>query len=142
MSFLLLNADGRIERDYQFNPTVNEQSGIADRYVGMWNESDPVARCERISKLWATDARLVHGSAAREGHAAIADEVTNAHEAHDARGHQVWSANATHAHHNLVKFKWRVAGGASGLPIRAGTDLLVLDDEGRISLGYRFDEVV
>jgi hypothetical protein len=52
------------------------------------------------------------------------------------------SANATHAHHDLVKFKWRFASEKNGWPRAVATEFLVLDGAGRIRLDYRFDDQV
>jgi len=35
LCFLLLDPDGRIKHDYQFNPTANDSSELADRYLAM-----------------------------------------------------------------------------------------------------------
>jgi hypothetical protein len=39
-----------------------------------------------------------------------------------------------------VKFTWRVGAPGGVTPAAAGTDLLVLTDDGRIRFDYRFDE--
>ena len=53
LSFLILNPDGRIKHDFQFNPTANETSDLVDRYLAMWNETDPIMRRRQIAELWA-----------------------------------------------------------------------------------------
>jgi hypothetical protein len=141
LCFLLLDAEGRIRRDYQFNPTTNEPSDIVDRYLASWNEPDAEARSRRITELWRPDGVLVCDTAVRQGRAAIIAEAAATYDLHGRRGRAVSSANATHAHHNLVKFKWRVAG-ETDEAISAGTELLILGDDGRIGCSYRFEEAV
>ena len=55
--YLLLNPDGRIRHDYQFNPSANEPNALIDRYLAALNEPDPGVRRERAAELWAPDAR-------------------------------------------------------------------------------------
>src|SRR5689334_2187858 len=36
LSFLLLDADGRLKADYQFDPTIADAEDLADRYFAGW----------------------------------------------------------------------------------------------------------
>ena len=59
LSFLILDPDGRIKHDFQFNPTANEASDLVDRFLAMWNEPDPIVRRRQIAELWAGDGLLI-----------------------------------------------------------------------------------
>jgi hypothetical protein len=140
LSFLLLTADGRIARDYQFNPTADEPNDVVDACLAIWNEPDLDRRKRQISEVYGTDGLVFEETAVHEGHAAIAEAAARAHAARSERGYRLWPARSTHAHHNLVKFRWRMANDAAGPAVAAGTDLLVLDEAGRISRHCRFDD--
>jgi hypothetical protein len=140
LCFLLLNGDGRIRHDYQFNPSADEPNDIVDRYLAVLNEPDPIVRRRQIAELWASEGMFFSETAVRSGHGALQAQAADAYGAHVARGRVFASANGTHAHHNVVKFTWRVGAPGSLTPAAAGTDLLILTDDGRIRFDYRFDE--
>src|SRR5215469_10485236 len=52
LCFLLLDQDGRIEHDYQFNPSANNAGQLAERYIALLNEDNPTARRSQINELW------------------------------------------------------------------------------------------
>jgi len=140
LSFLLLNSDNRIKHDYQFNPSASDSNDLVDRYVAMWNEPDPAIRHAQIAQLWSREGVLIHGTSVSEGHVAIEAEAARMFDAHVAKGQLALSENNTHAHHGLVKFRWKLAGSDNGVASAAWSNLLVLDEFGRIRLDYRFDE--
>lgn len=140
LSFLLLDDNGHVQRDYQFNPSADEPNEIVDRYLAMMNEPDPAARQELIAALWAADGTMVRDFITRTGRAAILAESGDAHGVHVAQGRMFCSGRRTHAHHDVVKFTWRLAAHEGEPPTARGTDLLILDADGRIKVDYRFDE--
>ena len=131
LCFLLLDADGRIKHDYQFNPTAIDVNAVADDYLAMWNEPDPPSRDRRIARLWAGDGSLARDTGVATGHDAIGDAVARTRNGHDTTASVFASPGATQAHHGLVKFDWKAASGA-------WTDLLILDAVGQIRCGYQF----
>ena len=142
LSFLILNPDGRIKHDFQFNPTANETSDLVDRYLAMWNEPEPIIRRRQIAELWAHDGLLIRDTSVSEGPVAIEAETTKMHNAHVANGLVPSSAKNTHAHHNLVKLKWKATGSRDGAVSAAWSDLLILDENGRIRCDYQFSEEI
>ncbi|HVI05277.1 MAG TPA: hypothetical protein VM711_04185 [Sphingomicrobium sp.] len=142
LSFLLLNSDGRLQRDYQFNPSADEQNDIVDRYLAVLNEPDPMVRRRQIAELWMSQGMFVSQTAMRKGHAALQAEAAAAHHARLARGRVYRSAHRTQAHHNVIKFTWRVGNSSDAEVCAAGTELLILERDGRIGLDYSFDEAV
>jgi len=81
LSFLLLDPQGCIQADYQFNPTANEAELLVDRYLAAWNEPDTEARRRRIAELWAPDGAFRGARSQRHGHAALEAEIKRAHDA-------------------------------------------------------------
>lgn len=140
LSFLLLNPDGRIKHDLQFNPSANEANDLADRHVAMWNEADPIIRRRQIAELWADEGSLIGDISVSKGHTAIEAEATTMHKGHVANGLISSLANNTHAHHGLVKLKWKAVAADNGRVSAAWSDLLILDESGRIRFDYRFAE--
>lgn len=142
LSFLLLDADDRIRHDCQFNPSASEPSDLVDRYVAVWNEPDPAVRHAAIVRLWSPEARLVRHASVAQGHAAIEAEAAKMFDGCVAQGRLFASANNTHAHHGLVKFRWSLAGSDDDPAPAAWSNLLVLDEVGRIRFDYQFDDPV
>ena len=140
LSFLMLDREGRIRSDYQFNPTADEAGELVDRYVAVFNESDTEARRRRIAELFAPDGRFVSETIVRNGHRAIEAEAIEAHHAYVAKGFVFAPANRSHGHHNVTRFKWQTRDPVSGEVAAAGSDLLILDDSGRIRLDYQYVE--
>lgn len=137
LCFLLLDPDGRIKHDYQFNPSANELNELADRYLMMWNEPDPMIRRRQIRELWAHDGVLISDASVSKGPAAIEARATGMRKAHAAKGLRFASANSTQAHHGLIKFSWKLAGPDDAETV-AWTDLIILDESGRIRFDYQF----
>lgn len=135
LSFLLLGADGCLEADYQFNPTIADAEDLADRYFAAWNERDRDTRRRRIAELWRPDAVFIGADGEKHAIAAL-DDATSA----GPREIRV-SAERSQRHHHVAALHWR---GAAGTTTRAitGADLLIFDDGGRIRTGYRFDDYV
>jgi hypothetical protein len=140
VSYLILNAEGRIAYDYQFNPTANDAEDLAERYVAMWNETDAAARRRRIDELFAPDGAYVNEASTTRGRAAIEAEASAARDATIAKGFRFSTAGFSQAHHNVAQFQWRLRPVAGGPDAVVGSDLVILDDEGRIRFDYQFEE--
>jgi hypothetical protein len=142
LSFLVLNPDGRIAHDYQFNPTADDAGDLAERYVAVWNEPDAAARRRRIAELWAPDGSHVTETLASKGHGAIEAEALKAFDARVAKRCEFSPANGSQAHHNVARLTWRIRAKDSGKVGAAGCNLLILDDGGRIRFDYQYDDRV
>jgi hypothetical protein len=136
LSFLLLDAEGKIRHDYQFNPSANDATELTDRYVTILSEPDSNIRRRRIEELWAPACRFASETASRSGLNDIASEFE---QFHGSGGRAFSSANLSQAHHNLAWIKWQMRS-ADGETIDARTDLLILDDDERIRVDYQFRE--
>jgi hypothetical protein len=139
LSFLVLNSGGQIQYDYQFNPTASDAEEFVERYLAVWNESDVETRRRRIAELWAPDGTYFHENSAETGHRAIGEEAAEVYGVRGAKGYVFSSGNSSDVHHNLVRLTWHVRP-AQGGAVAAGSDLLVLDQNGLIHADYRFDE--
>jgi hypothetical protein len=139
LSFLLLDSDGRIAYDYQFNPSANDAEDLAERYLAMWNETDAAARRRRVGELFAPDGVHVSEASTAKGHAGIEAEAGAAQAAYIAKGFLFSPAGCSQAHHNVARFQWRMRR-SEGDDLAVGSNLIVLDDQGRIRFDYQFEE--
>jgi hypothetical protein len=138
LCFLLLDWDGRIEHDYQFNPSANDASDLAERYVALLNEDNAMARRSQIGELWSPDGRFASDEIDKRGFQEL-EQAFNSLRTPLSNGERFATANLSQAHHGLARIKWQLLG-ADGRPIEARSDLLVLDQLGRISADYQFRE--
>jgi len=138
LCFLLLDRDDRIEHDYQFNPSANDASELAERYVALLNEDNAMTRRNQISELWSPDGSFVSDEIDKRGFQEL-EQVFSSLRAPLSNGERFATANLSQAHHGLARIKWQVLG-ADGRPIDARSDLLVLDQHGCISADYQFGE--
>lgn len=138
LSFLLLDTDGRIKHDYQFNPTANEVSELVQRYVAIRNESDAQVRRRQIAELWAPDGSHISEASVRNGHGAIDAEFHG----YVAKGLVFSSPNMSQTHHHVAWLAWRMQTQGSGENGAVGSNLLVLDDRGQIRLDVQFREPI
>lgn len=138
LCFLLVNEDGRIEHDYQFNPSANDAIELTDHYVALLNEPDSGARRQLIREFWSSDCDLVSEDAHRRGLDEVEQEYTR-RRARLSTGATFVSANCSQAHHRLAHIKWQMVG-SDGRPIETGSELLVLNEDGRINTDHQFCE--
>ncbi|GAA0209256.1 hypothetical protein GCM10010492_03710 [Saccharothrix mutabilis subsp. mutabilis] len=114
---------------------------FADRYVALWNETDPDRRRKGVVELYAPDATYVfYRKDPVVGHEAIIDQLAYTHEIYDPMGYVFRSAHNAVGHHNLVRLNWMMVLAATGETEMRGEDLLVLDDDGRILSDYQFHD--
>jgi len=111
-----------------------------DRYLAALNEEQDDRRRNLIAELWAPDAIYVNDRLVRYGHSEILRGTTETHRAAHRDGCVFKTAIASHAHHNFVTFKWRLQKVPDGTAVAAGSDLIVLDQNSRISRDYNFEE--
>ncbi len=113
-----------------------------ERYVAILNEPDARARRDGIAELWAPDAEFISETSVKKGHSAIEAEALHAHQAYVAKGFLFSSGNLSQRHHHLARLKWHLQAKQTGELRAAGSDLLILDEAGRIRFDYQFSEPV
>ena len=113
---------------------------LVERYIAMWNEPDPQARCAQIATLWSDDCAHYTPSMEMHGHAAMEQRVTIAWEkwVRDS-GHRFRSCFDADSHHGAVKFHWEMVT-ATGEVSSLGFDFLRLAADGRIASDHQFLE--
>lgn len=128
---------------------------LADRYIAQWNVRDAAERRAAVEGLWAEDGTHVlhppaemrrtaaelgfdHPTLQARGHDAIEIRVARSYERFVEEQGLVFRARpgATRLD-GVVRIGWEVVSG-TGDVVGGGSDMLVLDDDGRIKADYMF----
>lgn len=141
LSFLVLDGQGRIRHDFQFNPSLNDGGVLVDRRNAAASEPEPARRRCLIEELWAADGAYVTSRSASRGHAEIDAAIAAAAADWAARGLTPTTAVRSQAHHHVAWFQ-SVLRAKESDPVGTIAHLLILGDAGRIGCDYAFEEVV
>ncbi len=102
---------------------------IVDRYIDMWNETDPVKRRILIGRIWSERASYVDPLMESVGQAAIDAMVTGVQERFP--GLRFRRTSEIDVHHDRVRFGWEL-GPEGGPPVAKGVDFGVLGADHRL----------
>ncbi|GAA0465212.1 isomerase [Paractinoplanes deccanensis] len=102
---------------------MSDFATMVDRYLAVWNESDPAARRAAIDDLFAEDVRYVDPLAAVSGRAALTELIGAVQQ--QFPGLKFTTGGLVDGHHDQVRFTWN-------LGPAAGFDVAELDADGRI----------
>ena len=80
---------------------------VIERYIAIWNESDPVRRSELITRTWTEDATYVDPLVVAKGHDALDATVAAAQE--QFPGFVFRLAGPVDAHHHVARFTWELS---------------------------------
>lgn len=118
---------------------MEDAEALVERYVAIWLEPDVEGRRKSITELWAPNARYVDSSYDVTGHDALYDVTTAVYDNFVRPGtHYFRAGSAVQAHHGILRFRWELAEVETGRAVDGGLDVLVVDDEGRITADYKF----
>jgi len=118
---------------------MTDINSALDRYIAVWNETDPARRRAEIESLWITDAIYANGASEYRGHDEIAAGVTRSHDAWVGTGHRFEAAGIADSHHNTGRFVWHMYGpDGSAEPVSIGTNFIRLNDDGEIVSDVQF----
>ncbi|MGC4770275.1 nuclear transport factor 2 family protein [Micromonospora sp. DT44] len=102
---------------------------LAERYIAIWNETDPARRRTQIAEVWAPDARYVDPLTVAEGRDAI--DATIAAVQGQFPGLTFRLAGPVDGHHDQVRFTWELGPDGVEAPV-VGFDVAVLDGNGQL----------
>lgn len=111
-------------------------AGLVDQYLAAWNETDPHARRELITALWATDGVYTDPLASVTGIDGI-DQVIAGAQAQFA-GLQFVRGDVLDTHHNIARFTWELVAEVGGEPLVVGFDVAAVDGDEKITAVYGF----
>jgi len=109
---------------------MTDPKTIADRYLAAWNEPDDHARRQQLGRDWSPEARYADPLMAGTGPDGIATMIEAARS--QFPGHGFTLAGDPDGHGAFVRFSWTLAP-QGGAPVGGGTDIVRLDDQGRIA---------
>jgi hypothetical protein len=117
-------------------------SGLIDRYVGVWNEPDPDMRRRRIESVWAPGGTTCYRLLDARGYEAIEARVTKSWERWLREGKYVFRPVKAISEDTAVKFEFAMVATADGKVEAQGLCYLLLDDDRRIAQDYQFNPTV
>ncbi|MEU6549077.1 hypothetical protein ABZ915_02155 [Streptomyces sp. NPDC046915] len=129
---------------------------LADRYTAQWNLTEATERRAAIERLWAQDG--THILQPPEEMRRIAAELGFDHTALEAQGYDAIETRVTRSYerfvekegftfracagavrlHGVVRFGWEAVSAETGEVVGGGSEILVLDETGRIKADYMF----
>lgn len=120
---------------------MNEVTELAERYVSMWNETDPRQRGKVIRELWAEDGMECTKFRLTRGHTELESRITASHEKNvrDAGCRFVLLGNADR-NHDAVKLNWKMVCVEDGTVRATGSYMLLLNKDDRIIGAYFFSD--
>ena len=107
------------------NPTE-----LIDRYIEVWNETDPQARRALIARTWTADASYLDPLLQGAGHEGINALVQAVQERYP--GNRFRRISEVDVHHDRVRFAWTL-GPDGGPPLAQGIDFGVLSGANLLS---------
>ncbi|MFF1544923.1 nuclear transport factor 2 family protein [Streptomyces sp. NPDC058291] len=106
------------------------------RYFEAWNAHEAKALAKAVDAAWAEDGRYTDPLADVVGHEQIAAVVDAAHA--QFPGFSFRLAGAVDGHHDTARFSWELVSDTDGSAPVAGSDVITLDAQDRITsvLGF------
>jgi hypothetical protein len=109
--------------------------GLADRYLAMWNATDPTERHGLIDDLCAPEIRYTDPLADVVGRDQLDALIAAVQQQFPGF---TFSLNGdVDAHHAQARFAWDLGPSAAPAPV-AGFDVITVDDSGRVTLVLGF----
>jgi hypothetical protein len=103
---------------------MNDATTMADRYIAVWNETDPARRHSLIKQAWSENGVYVDPLMAAEGHAEIDGLVAAVHSRFP--GFRFSLKGKADGYGNNLRFSWAL-GPEGGESLVEGTDFAVLE---------------
>jgi hypothetical protein len=108
---------------------MNTYDAVVERYLTVWNETDPGRRRALIAQLWTEDAQYHDPVMEGVGHTGIDALVQGAQQQFPS--YRFRRVGQVDGHHRYVRFAWELGPADGPAPI-AGSDVAVLADDGRL----------
>jgi SnoaL-like domain len=103
---------------------------VAHDYIALWNETHPTRRLVMLAGVWSKEATYVDPVMRGKGHVEINALVGAVHDKFP--GHRFTLHGVPDGHGSYVRFSWTLVP-EGGEAIAHGTDIVRLDDDGRIA---------
>ncbi len=119
--------------------STTSHAELVERYLAMWNATDPAARRELVSRTVTAEATYVDPMAEVAGVEAIAGLIAAVQA--QFPGHRFTLHSGPDAHHDRVRFRWALAPDGEE-PVAIGLDVAELAADGRMQAITGFLEPV
>ncbi|MFH9979112.1 nuclear transport factor 2 family protein [Streptomyces sp. NPDC017179] len=100
------------------------------RYFEAWNAPDAQARAKAVADAWSSDGTYTDPLADAGGHEEITAVISAARE--QFPGFVFRLTGTVDGHHDTARFSWELVHETGGTAPVAGSDVVTLDEEGRI----------
>ena len=100
------------------------------RYFEAWNSTDTAAREKAVAEAWTEDGGYTDPLGEATGHDALAALIAGVRE--QFPGFTFRQTGTVDGHHDTARFAWELVADADGSAPVAGSDVIVLADDGRI----------
>jgi hypothetical protein len=110
--------------------TTDTITNVIDTYISAWNERVPERRRALVAAAFADDATYLDPMMSGAGGDELAAMIAGAQE--QFPGHRFVPHGAPDAHHDVVRFSWRLEPAAGGDVVAIGHDFGTLADDGRL----------
>ncbi|MDX3228762.1 nuclear transport factor 2 family protein [Streptomyces sp. ME19-01-6] len=100
------------------------------RYFEAWNATDAEARAKAVAAAWSEDGSYTDPLADVSGHDQLAAVIAGSQE--QFPGFVFQHTGTVDGHHDTARFTWELVGAADGSAPVAGTDVIMLAEDGRI----------
>lgn len=100
------------------------------RYFAAWNATAPEDLAKAVAAAFTEDATYTDPLADVRGHDGLVALIDGAHQ--QFPGFEFTPTGTPDGHHGLVRFSWDLVSTADGSAPAAGSDVIALDDDGRI----------
>jgi SnoaL-like protein len=109
---------------------MNDITTVVHNYIALWNETTPEDRRALVADTFADGARYLDPLMSGEGHNGIDAMVAAAQKQYPGTRFEL--ADGPDAHHDRVRFTWRLVATGGGAPIAVGVDFATVADDGRL----------
>jgi hypothetical protein len=121
------------------NLVMSHAADLAQRYVHIWNETDPAGRRAQVAELWIENGTHYVRTREVHGHAELETRVSTSHQTNVTERHYRFElAGGVEQLRDMVKFNWRMVPDGGGAIAATGLIVLLLADDGRIRIDYQF----
>jgi hypothetical protein len=103
---------------------------LVDRHLAAYGDADAARRAGAIREIWHPAGRLVDPPLEAQGHQGISEQAAALQS--QFPGHRFERTTAVDAHHQMLRYGWRLVSPA-GAPVIEGIDIADLDVDGRLS---------
>lgn len=107
---------------------MTDPSVVANRYIDLWNETDPDRRRRLLEQHWSAKAEYADPLAAVDGHAGMESLVAGVQQRFP--GFRFRLVGAPDGYADKVRFSWELGPADAEAPIQ-GSDVVLLED-GRV----------